>query len=224
MTMTRPVGGEDAGAVLRVVAGSSAGRAIQVTGEPLVIGRAAEADVRLDDPQLSRLHARLADVAGRLVIHDLGSTNGTFVNGRQIRAPTPVKPGDVIWAGITTLTLTTRKRPVSEVAPIEPPTPSGEGGLLSRFAELSDAHARVILAAVAAFFVAAAVIGSPVVELLEKNPTGFEDPGGQAAKTEKRIAAATGEIPAAQLVVLVSGQRSVTSQKTRREVAASTGR
>ncbi len=219
MTLKPPAQGEGGGTILRVVAGHSAGRAFQVTGEPFVIGRAAEADGKLDDPQLSRLHARLTEVGGRLVIEDLGSTNGTFVNGRQIRAPTPVEPGDTIWAGITTLTLTTRKRPVSEVAPIEPPTPSGEGGLLSRFAELSDTHARVILAAIAAFFVAAAAIGSPVIEMLEENPVGFEDPGGQAVKTEKRIAAATGEIPGAQLVVLVSGQRDVSSQETRREVA-----
>ena len=106
-----------------------------------------------------------------------------------------------------------------DVASVEPPAPSGEGALLSRFAELSDTHARGILAAIAAFFVAAAVIGSPVVDKLEENPAGFEVPGGQAVKTEKRIAAATGEIPGAQLVVLVSGRRSVSAQETRREVA-----
>jgi sigma-B regulation protein RsbU (phosphoserine phosphatase) len=64
--------------------------------EAAVLGRSFEADLRLDDLAISRRHARISLVGGCYVIEDLGSGNGTAVNGRTIAAPTPLKNGDRI--------------------------------------------------------------------------------------------------------------------------------
>lgn len=64
--------------------------------DSLVIGRASSADLLLADPFLSRHHARLYRRDGHLFVEDLGSRNGTRVNGREVRAPTAVQPGDRI--------------------------------------------------------------------------------------------------------------------------------
>lgn len=60
------------------------------------IGRSAENDVVLDDSFLSAEHARLSWNGRGWVVEDLGSTNGTFVNGKQVRHAVAVKPGDTI--------------------------------------------------------------------------------------------------------------------------------
>lgn len=90
------------GAMLRVTSGPAAGRAVALDGRPLTIGRAADADVVVGDPLVSRHHARLAPRSGRLVLSDLGSTNGTIVNSQAIREAV-VGPGDRIQIGSTRL-------------------------------------------------------------------------------------------------------------------------
>jgi pSer/pThr/pTyr-binding forkhead associated (FHA) protein len=89
---------------LEVVAGPAAGARLSVD-EPLDIGREAAGDGTLGaDPQLSRQHARVSPFEGdRLLIEDLGSTNGTFVNGGQIGGPTVLGAGDTVNVGDTTL-------------------------------------------------------------------------------------------------------------------------
>lgn len=62
----------------------------------LVIGRSASAGLTLSDPFLSRQQARLFQQEGRWWIEDLGSRNGTWVDGRRIEEPTPVRPGSSI--------------------------------------------------------------------------------------------------------------------------------
>jgi uncharacterized membrane protein YdfJ with MMPL/SSD domain/pSer/pThr/pTyr-binding forkhead associated (FHA) protein len=216
-------------ATVAVVAGPNRGMVIQVTDAPLIIGRAVEGEGRLVDPEVSARHARVLAVQGGVSILDLGSTNGTFVNGRKIRVATIAKPGDVIWLGNSTLGVQGEAAAAAEpgAAPqattarqieLEPPAPSGEAGALSRLADLSEAHPRRILAVIAVLFALAAVFGVSVPDLLAVNPGGFEDPHGPAVKTQDKIAAVTGELPDAQLIVLVSGQRSITATATRQKV------
>ncbi|MGD0999580.1 MAG: SpoIIE family protein phosphatase [Candidatus Brocadiia bacterium] len=64
--------------------------------EAMVLGRSIEADLRLDDLAISRRHARISLVGGSYFIEDLGSGNGTAVNGKTIAAPIPLKNGDRI--------------------------------------------------------------------------------------------------------------------------------
>jgi len=68
----------------------------RVEGDSVVIGRSTRCDLALADRFLSRRHARLLRIEEGWHVEDLGSRNGTFVNGIRISEPTPVGPGDVI--------------------------------------------------------------------------------------------------------------------------------
>ncbi len=93
-----------AGESLRITEGKATGTDIELA-EEFVIGRATTDEGKLgNDPELSRRHARISRRAGdQLVIEDLGSTNGTLVNGRRIDAPQSLKPGDTVKVGTTTM-------------------------------------------------------------------------------------------------------------------------
>lgn len=76
----------------------------EITPQPVVIGRTQEADIRLDNPLISRRHVRIYVNAGKAVIEDLKSNNGTFLNGQKIdKAEASI--GDEIRIGPYTLTL-----------------------------------------------------------------------------------------------------------------------
>jgi hypothetical protein len=70
-----------------------------------VIGRSTEADVSLNDTFLSTEHARLERQNGVWVLEDLNSTNGTYLNGFEVRASTEVHDGDVVRVGRVELKL-----------------------------------------------------------------------------------------------------------------------
>src|SRR3954465_6435585 len=82
-----------AGEVLKVTAGNAAGQDIPLEQE-LVIGRSTPGQGSLGgDSEISRVHARVyRDASGQLMVEDLGSTNGTVVNGNPISPPTPLRP------------------------------------------------------------------------------------------------------------------------------------
>jgi pSer/pThr/pTyr-binding forkhead associated (FHA) protein len=71
----------------------------------MLVGRATECEIRLDDTYASQQHARLFGRAGGWYVEDLGSTNGTFVNDQRLGAPALVQPGDRIRVGTTLLEL-----------------------------------------------------------------------------------------------------------------------
>jgi pSer/pThr/pTyr-binding forkhead associated (FHA) protein len=66
----------------------------------MTIGRVG-CDIELNDPEVSRRHAAVRQVDAGLAVEDLGSTNGTFVNGRRIDGIAEVAPGDRIRFGKT---------------------------------------------------------------------------------------------------------------------------
>jgi hypothetical protein len=82
------------------------GMRVTVSSEPVVIGRLPECAVVLADPNVSRRHAELRHVGVDVVVTDLGSTNGTRVNGVPVREHTLVS-GDEIGVGSTTLVFET---------------------------------------------------------------------------------------------------------------------
>ncbi|HEV2439760.1 MAG TPA: DUF3662 and FHA domain-containing protein [bacterium] len=91
-----------AGARLRVLAGpaGTAGREFLLDRPVLTIGRRADQDIVIDDPSVSRAHARIHVTDGDAAVEDLGSTNGTALNGRPIgRSRLPVHDGDRIQVG-----------------------------------------------------------------------------------------------------------------------------
>ena len=69
----------------------------------VVLGRSGETDVVLDDPYASEFHLRLVAQENGMMLHDLGSTNGTYVNGRRAAAPTQLRKGDTIQVGKTVM-------------------------------------------------------------------------------------------------------------------------
>jgi pSer/pThr/pTyr-binding forkhead associated (FHA) protein len=84
-----------------VKTGSEAGRRLELGGA-VAIGR-QDGDLVLEDPEVSRRHAVLRREGESIVVEDLDSTNGTFVNGERIRSPIPIRPGDLVRVGRTTL-------------------------------------------------------------------------------------------------------------------------
>lgn len=74
-------------------------RFILQEGKSVTIGRIAEADVVMDNPSISRLHAEVGLENGQTWIIDKGSTNGTWVNGEKITERTPISEKDEIKVG-----------------------------------------------------------------------------------------------------------------------------
>jgi hypothetical protein len=94
----------------------------------LILGREhGSADLVIDDPGVSRRHARVVTDAGTVIVEDLGSSNGTFVNGRRISAPVELAAGDELQIGATVLGLAGEPiEPTRQRAEIEGRTrPSG---------------------------------------------------------------------------------------------------
>ena len=79
-------------------------RTVAVSGN-MVMGRAPECELALDDTFVSQQHARLFAKNGSWYVEDLGSTNGTFVNDQRLGAPAMVQPGDRVRVGTTVMEL-----------------------------------------------------------------------------------------------------------------------
>ena len=67
--------------------------------DELTIGRAAGCQITVDDTYVSQLHARLFAREGAYMVEDLGSTNGTFLNGQRVETAMVVRPGDRVKVG-----------------------------------------------------------------------------------------------------------------------------
>ena len=87
------------GHYLVVLQGAEPGKLIEITAEPITIGRDAQQTLVFQDAELSRRHARVSLAAGEAVIEDLRSTNGTFVEGERISTPVTLAQGHVIRIG-----------------------------------------------------------------------------------------------------------------------------
>ncbi len=89
---------------LEIVEGADAGRRVALSS-PLTVGRDRDMELVLADELVSRRHARVSPGADGAIVEDLGSRNGTFVNGNQIHGPTRLEPGDQLQLGVTLLEL-----------------------------------------------------------------------------------------------------------------------
>lgn len=74
-----------------------------VIKDALTLGRSPDADVLLDDPYASEFHLRLVSEDDRLTLHDLGSTNGTYLNGRRVTNPVVLRKSDSLQVGKTVI-------------------------------------------------------------------------------------------------------------------------
>jgi pSer/pThr/pTyr-binding forkhead associated (FHA) protein len=78
--------------------GHEPGMIYDVDGD-LVLGRGDRAEIRLEDPFASARHARIYEQGNIVVIEDLGSTNGTYLNEEVLQTPRPLHPGDRVRIG-----------------------------------------------------------------------------------------------------------------------------
>jgi hypothetical protein len=87
---------------LEVVAamGRDPGTSLEI-GDSATIGRSDGSDIKIDDPFASSAHARIFPRGQFMYIEDMGSTNGTYLNGRQVRSAERLKPADTIRIGDT---------------------------------------------------------------------------------------------------------------------------
>lgn len=120
-------------ASLVVRQGPQAGMSFPIRGNQAIIGREEGVEVILQDPESSRRHSRVSWQGGQFVVEDLGSTNGTFVNGVQITSPRVVNSGDTIGIGQTALVFQVAGAPAPQpgqsgytAAPAAAPSPSNQ--------------------------------------------------------------------------------------------------
>jgi hypothetical protein len=101
-TASRAVHGDpgdlDPRLVVQSAPGHSAGMEYDI-GEGAVLGRGDQAEIRLEDPFASSRHARLVRQGGIVVLEDLGSTNGTYLNEELVSGPQPLHAGDRVRIG-----------------------------------------------------------------------------------------------------------------------------
>ncbi len=105
--------------VLQVVRGRSAATTLRLAPGVTSVGRHDDCLIRIKSSQVSRKHCELFEVDGKLQVRDLGSANGTYVNGKRISGSKQINPGDELTVGSVTLRIATS---TASGAPPEPTT------------------------------------------------------------------------------------------------------
>ena len=90
-------------ACLVVIYGLDLGRKFNLTRPQIIIGRSSKADIQIDQEAVSRNHCKIINTGKSIMLRDLGSTNGTYVNGERITSQ-HLAEGDRINVGRTALT------------------------------------------------------------------------------------------------------------------------
>lgn len=80
-------------------AGPTPGKVFPLEKDEMFIGREANSDIVINDPEVSRKHARLFVQGGNMILEDLGSTNGTSVNGQRLTGPYVLRAGEIVTLG-----------------------------------------------------------------------------------------------------------------------------
>ncbi len=130
---------------LQVIAGKFEGQVFPLTFEgDVVVGRSDEADVSLPEDMVSRKHAKLTAAATGLVIQDLGSTNGTFVNGEKV-SKVVLQAGDQLLIGGSILKVVPAAGASFEPRLSEPTADDTEGPIVPDTGSLTDCSVRELL-------------------------------------------------------------------------------
>jgi|RhiMetdeSRZDD1v2_1073273.scaffolds.fasta_scaffold488527_2 pSer/pThr/pTyr-binding forkhead associated (FHA) protein len=106
--------------ILEIVEGDDAGRQTPLEGS-IEIGREASIGLPIDDEQASRRHTRVTAEGDHALVEDLGSTNGTYLNGQPVEGQRTLRPGDRLRVGLTIFELRTAadvQRQPSAVIPV----------------------------------------------------------------------------------------------------------
>jgi predicted component of type VI protein secretion system len=103
--------------VLQVVRGRSASTTLKLADGVTSIGRHDDCLIRIKSSQVSRRHCEVFEVSDKLTIRDLGSSNGTFVNGKKVAGQQVLKHGDELTVGAVTLRVAKLGQPVPPQGP-----------------------------------------------------------------------------------------------------------
>jgi len=103
--------------VLQVVRGRSATTTLRLADGVTSLGRHDDCIIRIKSSQVSRRHCEIIDTDGRLTLRDLGSSNGTFVNGKRVLGQQALKVGDELTVGSVTLRVATLGQPAAAPHP-----------------------------------------------------------------------------------------------------------
>lgn len=105
--------------------GDNAGKEIELNAFPYTIGRARDCDIVLDYTEISRLHARVDTDHQNAILEDMGSTNGTFVNGRRLDSGQThrLRAGDEVRFGTVAIWVFDDPVTTATIAPVNLPTP-----------------------------------------------------------------------------------------------------
>lgn len=79
--------------------GPTPGKAFPLSKSEIIIGRDATCDIVINDAEISRRHSKMTMQGNGYVLEDLGSTNGTFVDGQRLMGPHPLQPGELVLFG-----------------------------------------------------------------------------------------------------------------------------
>ena len=116
---------------LIVRTGPNPGTVFDLTKEVTMLGRDVTNDIPLGDAEISRQHSRLTRTPGGIVLEDLGSTNGSFVNGDRLASPRVLRSGDLVGLGenvTLTFEATVPESAATAMSPVRaalPPRPAG---------------------------------------------------------------------------------------------------
>src|SRR5687768_16454828 len=121
--------------ILEITSGADAGRTANIRGDQFTLGREGTTNLVLRDAKASRKHASLRELPdGRVELTDLGSRNGTFVNGQPVTSSVVLNGGEEIRVGDTVMRLAPDPQaappppqPAPPPAPAVPPPPPGQG-------------------------------------------------------------------------------------------------
>lgn len=91
-------------------------RSFPMKGDKLTIGRAPDSSLRIPTPDVSRNHCEVLIDAGDLIVHDVGSSNGTYVNGKMVDE-TELSPGDKLRVGPVTFVVQIDGKPAKVEGP-----------------------------------------------------------------------------------------------------------
>jgi len=116
---------------LIVMQGAASSREFELFKADSIIGRDPSVDVVIDAPGVSRRHARITRQADRYLLEDLGSSNGTFLNGQRLVEVAPLNPGDEIRLGNSVVLAF--EAPVVEDVPMKQPPDQAEPELMQTF-------------------------------------------------------------------------------------------
>lgn len=105
--------------ILELVEGTDAGRTFALGGDEIA-GRDPSQPIPLSDDQVSRRHARFALSGGEVTVEDLGSRNGTYVNGQVLQGARRLVPGDRVRMGLTVLELRSQEQVAARASAVLP--------------------------------------------------------------------------------------------------------